>query len=90
MLVVSAGAVSLIVAIGPTFLGLPAPFRLLYDFVPGFNGMKAVSRLAVVLAWHEVQFSAACASCWKRACGIHTVVSFAAAIFGASLLGADP
>jgi hypothetical protein len=39
--------VSLVMAIGPTVLGHPAPFRVFYDYVPGFNGMQAVARLAL-------------------------------------------
>lgn len=40
-------AVSLVVALGPRALGIPLPFRVLYDYVPGFDGMQAISRFAV-------------------------------------------
>lgn len=39
--------VSLSMAVGATVLGVPGPFRFFYRFVPGFDSMQAVSRLAV-------------------------------------------
>ena len=38
---------SLVVALGSEAFGIALPFRLLYNYVPGFDGMQAVSRFAV-------------------------------------------
>jgi hypothetical protein len=46
-LLATAGVVSLIVAFGPEAKGVPMPFRLLAEYVPGFDGIRAASRLAV-------------------------------------------
>jgi 4-amino-4-deoxy-L-arabinose transferase-like glycosyltransferase len=46
-LLAAAGAVSMLLAIGPEVLGLPMPFRLLQSWVPGFDKLRPVSRLAV-------------------------------------------
>lgn len=46
--VVVAGAVSVALALGPEVRGVRfTPFRLLYDHVPGFNGIRVAARLAV-------------------------------------------
>ncbi len=43
-----AGAASFAVALGPQVRGIElTPFRLLYDHVPGFNGVRVAARLAV-------------------------------------------
>jgi hypothetical protein len=41
------GVVSLALALGPEVMGLPMPFRLFSELVPGFDGIRAASRLAV-------------------------------------------
>lgn len=41
------GLVSVVIGIGPALLGIPMPFALVQKFVPGFDGIRAVSRLAV-------------------------------------------
>lgn len=46
LLLVSAG--SFLVALGPSVSGQPGPYRLLYNYVPGFDGLRVTSRLAVV------------------------------------------
>lgn len=46
LLIVSGGA--FLVALGPTVVGQPGPYRLLYNFVPGFDGLRVTSRFAVV------------------------------------------
>ena len=46
-LFIGAGVVALILALGPTFGGYPAPFRFFYYHVPGFTSLRAVSRLAI-------------------------------------------
>jgi hypothetical protein len=46
-LLVLCSAASLLLAVGPTVLGVPMPFRFFHDYVPGFDGIKATSRLAV-------------------------------------------
>jgi hypothetical protein len=43
----AAGAASMVVAIGPEAMGLPMPFLLLRNWVPGFDSLRPVSRLAV-------------------------------------------
>jgi hypothetical protein len=47
-LLVIAGAVSIVLASGPTFLGEPAPFRLFHSYVPGFGSLRITARFAVV------------------------------------------
>ena len=42
-----AGAVALLIALGPEAKGVPMPFQLLADYVPGFDSIRAASRLAV-------------------------------------------
>lgn len=42
-----AGAIAVIVAIGPEARGISMPFRYLHDHAPGFGGIRATSRLAV-------------------------------------------
>jgi hypothetical protein len=42
-----AGAVALLIALGPEARGVPMPFQLLADYVPGFDSIRAASRLAV-------------------------------------------
>jgi hypothetical protein len=39
---------SFVVGLGPTFQGHAAPYRVLYKFVPGFEGIRVASRLSVV------------------------------------------
>jgi hypothetical protein len=46
-LLVAAGAVSVVLALGPKVAGMTMPFKVLYDFVPGFSGIRVASRLAV-------------------------------------------
>jgi hypothetical protein len=50
LLLIVAGLVSLFVAIGTHLFGLPLPLQFLRDWVPGFDAMRAVSRLAVPLS----------------------------------------
>ncbi|MEQ8840643.1 MAG: hypothetical protein RIB98_06655 [Acidimicrobiales bacterium] len=45
---VSAGAVAAVVALGPSPGGVPGPFRVLHQFVPGFDGVRVTARFAVV------------------------------------------
>ncbi|HEX7095980.1 MAG TPA: hypothetical protein VF183_08850 [Acidimicrobiales bacterium] len=45
--VLAGGVVATILALGPTVLGQPAPFRFFHEHVPGFSGIRATSRLAV-------------------------------------------
>jgi hypothetical protein len=45
---VVAGFVALVLAAGPTPNGWPAPFRLFHAYVPGFDGVRATARFAVV------------------------------------------
>ncbi len=47
-LMVLAGAVSIVLALGPEVFGVTAPFGLLRDHVPGFGGIRVAGRLAVV------------------------------------------
>lgn len=42
-----AGALAILVAIGPEARGISMPFRYLHDHAPGFAGIRATSRLAV-------------------------------------------
>jgi hypothetical protein len=42
-----AGAISVLVAIGPQAHGITMPFSYLHDHAPGFAGIRATSRLAV-------------------------------------------
>ena len=44
---VLAGIVALSVAVGPSLFGVPLPLHFLRTFVPGFDAMRAISRLAV-------------------------------------------
>lgn len=47
-LVLACGAaVSFAISLGPSVLGLPAPFRLLYELVPGFDSIRVPARLVV-------------------------------------------
>ena len=46
-LLVAAGAVSVVLALGPEVAGVTMPFRFFYDHVPGFDGIRVASRLAV-------------------------------------------
>jgi hypothetical protein len=46
-LLIASGAVSLVFALGPEVMGMPMPYRLLSEFVPPFDSIRAVSRLAV-------------------------------------------
>jgi hypothetical protein len=48
VLLVLAGLAALILALGPDILGLPAPYRFLHDYVPGFAGLRAPNRFGVV------------------------------------------
>jgi hypothetical protein len=45
---VTAGAVALVLALGPTPGGVNGPFRVLHRFVPGFDSVRVTSRFAVV------------------------------------------
>ncbi len=46
--VVAAGLVALVLAFGPSPNGWPGPFRLFHSYVPGFDGVRATARFAVV------------------------------------------
>lgn len=46
--VVVAGLVALVLALGPSPNGWPGPFRLFHSYVPGFDGVRATARFAVV------------------------------------------
>ncbi len=46
ILVAAAG--SFVAALGPTVAGNPAPYRILYKLMPGFDGIRVTSRLAIV------------------------------------------
>jgi len=46
-LLVAAGAVSVVLALGPEVAGVTMPFRFFYDHVPAFDGIRVASRLAV-------------------------------------------
>ena len=50
MLLMIAGLVSLTVAIGTHLFGVPLPLHFLREWVPGFDAMRAVARLAVPLS----------------------------------------
>ena len=50
MLLMIAGVVSLSVAIGTHLFGVPLPLHFLREWVPGFDAMRAVARLAVPLS----------------------------------------
>lgn len=41
------GAIALATSLGPTVLGLPAPFRLMFHVVPGFDSIRVPARLVV-------------------------------------------
>ena len=43
-----AGAIGTVLAIGPTALGVPMPFRLFHAVVPGFSGIRVYTRLAMM------------------------------------------
>lgn len=45
-LLVAAGFVALVLGIGPTFAGVPAPFRFFFRAVPGFDSIRIAARLA--------------------------------------------
>lgn len=47
-LLVLAGLAALILALGPDIFGLPAPYRFFHEEVPGFAGIRAPARFAVV------------------------------------------
>jgi hypothetical protein len=46
-LLVAAAAISVVLALGPEVSGVTMPFRVFYDLVPGFNGIRVAARLAV-------------------------------------------
>ena len=46
--IVAAGAVALVLAVGPSPGGVSGPFRVLHRFVPGFNGIRVTSRFTVI------------------------------------------
>ena len=46
-LLVLAGSVAVLIAIGPSVQGVTMPFALFHDFVPGFGGIRIPARLAV-------------------------------------------
>ncbi len=52
-LLLLAGVVSIVLAIGPEVYGITMPMGVLHDHVPGFGGIRVASRLAVV-AWLTV------------------------------------
>lgn len=43
-LIVAAGGLSFLCALGPEVLGHPGPFRLLFEVVPGFSGIRLPAR----------------------------------------------
>lgn len=45
---VTAGAVAVVLALGPSPGGVRGPFRVLHRFVPGFDGIRVTSRFAVI------------------------------------------
>ena len=49
-LLVLAGGVSVVLALGPEVYGVTTPFGLMHDHLPGFGGIRVAARLAVV-AW---------------------------------------
>jgi hypothetical protein len=49
-LLVLAGGVSVVLALGPEIFGVTTPFGLMHDHLPGFGGIRVAARLAVV-AW---------------------------------------
>ena len=57
-LLVLAGGVSLVLAIGPEVYGLTMPFGLLHEHVPGFGGIRVAARFAVI-AWLTLAMLAA-------------------------------
>jgi hypothetical protein len=46
-LLIAAGAVSVVLAIGPEALGITFPFHYLSTWIPGYDAIRAASRLAV-------------------------------------------
>lgn len=42
------GAIGLVLAIGPTALGIPMPYRLFHAVVPGFSGIRVYTRLVAL------------------------------------------
>ncbi len=46
-LLIAAGAVSVVIALGPQVHGITMPFRLLHDHLPGFQNLRAISRPAM-------------------------------------------
>jgi len=62
-LLAAAGIASMLIAIGPEVLGLPMPFAILRAFVPGFDKLGAVSRLAVPAL---LAFAVLAACCLER------------------------
>jgi hypothetical protein len=49
-LTAAAGAVALVLAIGPTALGHAMPYRFFHDHVPGFAGIRVTARFFVMTA----------------------------------------
>ena len=47
-LLMAAGVTALVLAVGPTVRGHPAPYRFFHDHVPGFAGIRVTARFAVV------------------------------------------
>jgi hypothetical protein len=48
VLLAVAGTLGLVLAIGPTALGIPMPYRFFHAYVPGFSGIRVYTRLAVL------------------------------------------
>ena len=57
-LLVLAGGVSLVLAVGPEVFGVTMPFGLLHEHVPGFGGIRVAARFAVI-AWLTLAMLAA-------------------------------
>ncbi len=84
-LLVAAGVVSVVLALGPEVSGVTMPFRVLYDFVPGFDGIRVASRLAVpgLLALAVLAATGFGAITWRWRGGVAAV---AAVVVGGFLL----
>ena len=46
-LLLVAGAISAVLAVGPDMFGIPMPFKVFHAIVPGFKGIRVASRLAI-------------------------------------------
>lgn len=62
-LVVIAGCIALVLALGPEALGVTLPFRFLHDHVPAFGGIRVTVRWTV-LAWLALAVLAGAGAAW--------------------------